>query len=224
MTILQDTSSNHASGSASQTYGFSHTVTAGYPFAILIATVSIDLSTGTNPNTMTATYNSVSMTPLYRLGDATASSAMFYLINPSTGSNTLSFDVGAGNSGFWAVCACAFFYVNLNDPFVGSATTANGTSTTPSISVPAIAKGLVVDGVGFDDTGGYTLTAGQTQVDQADGAGTTVKNGMQKADGVSGNVTMNWTISSSDNWYTGGICLRPINTGGGAAISPALIF
>lgn len=199
-------------------YAFTHTVGSGSNRLLLCMsaiTGSIDVTA--------ITYNGDSLTFLDTAANSGRTVEVWYLINPDTGSNTVSM-TGDGTANGMASCT-SFHGVDQTTP-LGTQTTTSGvaSSTSRTITVPT-------DGGGYDavahstDTcpAGATATGDQTdrasQCNTANSAGGAVGTTL-----TSGSRTHSWSFSAASNY---GQVAVPINPAAAAAprrpISP-LVF
>lgn len=159
------------------------------------------------------TYNSVAMTLVYNqvtAGGANGRTAMYYLVNPTTGSNTLSVTF-AVNQDELQLVGQALTGVNTGSP-VGTPTNTNGLTTDPTINVTGASGDLIVDGVYIIDTGTASPTlavgSGQTQIANITASATVVRHGCSTEPGAA-SVTMNWTTNGvHDQWAQGGVAFK----------------
>lgn len=156
-----------------------------------------------------ATYNGVAMTaiPSSTAANGNYKIAGFYLIAPATGTNNvvISFsgtmsDMGAGS--------VSFTDAHQTTP-LGTAVTATGTSTTPSVTVSSAAGEIVVDGLAIIH--GSTLTVGgsQTQRWNAIASGGFIKYAGSTQNGAS-STTNTWTNGNSQTWAQGAVPVKPV--------------
>lgn len=159
------------------------------------------------------TYNGVAMTLVSNQitgGAAQGRVAIYYQIDPASGSHTLSVTFGAAQDEL-QLCGQAYSGVNTKAP-VGTATAASGSTTAPSISVAGAINDLVVDGVFIidDAVGTPTLTvgSGQTQLANISADATVVRFGASTEPGAA-SVTMSWTTNGiQDQWAQVGVALK----------------
>lgn len=162
-----------------------------------------------------ATYNGVAMTaiPSSTAANGDYKIAGYYLINPATGTNNVvisftgpMFDIGAGS--------VSFTDAHQTTP-LGTAVTATGTSTTPSVTVSSAAGEIVLDGLVIVHSGTLTVDGSQTQLWNS-----IASNGFQKYAGsmetaAEASTTMSWSNSSSQQWAIGAVPIKPVSAGGG---------
>lgn len=141
---------------------------------------------------------------------AEAATRIYYLLNPPSGTATLTVNVSGASTGDTLMVGVAtFFGVNQTTP-LGAAVMARGASTSASLNVPTTAGDVVFDSLGLDDGRTTTVGSGQTELwnvrtetgaDGIRGAAST-----ELATGTS--VTMSFdSFSASDDW---GYCAVPI--------------
>lgn len=160
------------------------------------------------------TYGGVAMTERWDAVFAT-----FYthfgltLVAPATGAQTVTITFGGqnGNSSLAVVTATS---VDQTTPF-GTAATATGNSTTPSVAVSAATDDLVVDSVAYVGTGAATAGTGQTGRTANTSIGAEMGHATSTEAGAA-SVTMSWTIATA-NWAIGGIAFKAAAAGGSAA-------
>ncbi len=156
-----------------------------------------------------ATYNSVSMTvvPSSSTSNGNHTISQYGLIAPSTGANTVLVsatgpmtDLGAG--------AVSYTDAHQTTPF-GTAVTATGTSTTPTVNVSSAADEIVVDALNILHNGTLTVGAGQTQRWQAIGGSGFIKYAGSTETG-SATTTMSWANSTSQAWAISAVPVKPV--------------
>ncbi len=156
-----------------------------------------------------ATYNGVAMTaiPSSTAANGNYKIAGFYLIAPATGTNNIivSFsgsmmDMGAG--------AVSFTDAHQTTP-LGTAVTATGTSTTPSVTVSSAAGEIVVDGLAIVHGGTLTVGGSQTQRWNAVASGGYIKYAGSTQGGAA-STTNTWTNSTSQVWAQGAVPVKPV--------------
>ena len=165
------------------------------------------------------TYNGVALTAVP--GGSTNNGqyyvTAYYLIAPDTGTHdivvTVSgsvFDFGAG--------AISYTDAHQTTP-LGTAVTATGTSTTPSVTVSSAADELVDDGLVIIHGGTLSVGAGQTQRWNAIASSGFIKYA-GSTEGGAASTTMSWSNSSSQTWAIVAVPIKPVGGGGGSSIIP----
>lgn len=160
-------------------------------------------------------YNSVAMTfvPGSKVSNGQYTVEWYYLVNPATGSNTVSvtmtgsvFDIG--------VTSISFTDAHQTTPY-GTPVTGTGTSTTPSVTVASGATEIVLDGIVIVHSGTLTVGAGQTQRTN-EICGGFIKHGASTETGAA-STTMSWSNSSSQVWASSAFAVKPVAAGFQAA-------
>lgn len=154
-------------------------------------------------------YNGVSLTAI---PSGSAANGQYHidglhLIAPATGTNNLVatfsgsvYDVGMGSVSFTGA--------DQTTP-LGTAVTATGTSTTPSVTVSSAAGEIVVDGLAIIH--GSTLTVGGSQTQQwnAIATGGFIKYAGSTQNGAA-STTNTWTNGNSQTWAQGAVPVKPV--------------
>lgn len=172
---------------------------------------SIDVVTG-------VTYNGVALTAVP--GGSTNNGQYYvtawYVLAPDTGTHnivvTMSgnvFDFGAG--------AISYTGVHQTVP-LGTAVTATGTSTTPSVTVSSAADELVDDGLVIIHGDTLSVGAGQTQRWNAVAGSGFIKYA-GSTEGGAASTTMSWSNTSSQTWAIVAVPIKPAG-GAGSSIIP----
>jgi hypothetical protein len=148
MALTVDATTTKIVSAGATSTSWSHTVGTASKNSCLIVGVSLALDgSGAAPTTISATYNSVSMT---KSGELNAESgdtlvALFYMNRPSTGSNTVALSwTGSSIGAFYAV---SLYNADFGSPIrEGSYTTAVPTNAgTISVAVPSNSGDIVFD-------------------------------------------------------------------------------
>ena len=154
-------------------------------------------------------YNGVSLTAI---PSGSAANGQYHidglhLIAPATGTNNLVatfsgnvFDVGMGSVSFTGA--------DQTTP-LGTAVTATGTSTTPSVTVSSAAGEIVVDGLAIIHGGTLTVGGSQTQRWNEIALGGTIKYAGSTQGGAA-STTNTWTNSTSQVWAQGAVPVKPV--------------
>lgn len=130
-----------------------------------------------------------------------------HLIAPATGTNNLVatfsgsvFDVGMGSVSFTGA--------DQTNP-LGTAVTATGTSTTPSVTVSSAAGEIVIDGLVIVHGGTLTVGGSQTQQWNSIASGGYIKYAGSTQNGAA-STTNTWTNSTSQVWAQGAVPVKPV--------------
>lgn len=140
--------------------------------------------------------------------------AMYYKLNPSSGSTAVALTLSGSESGV-NVVAITLQGVDQATPF-GTANTASGDSTAPSVTVTGVTGDWVVDAMTWGSVGGsFTATVGSGQTQRFNDGN--LQAGAAMSTEVSGSTTtdMDWTLSSGRNWATVGVAVKASSGGGG---------
>ena len=190
--LTVDATSNSGNKTAADPWDWSHTVTGSD--TILVVAVNSYTALPTD-----VTYNSVSLT-----SDAGASisngsfnSSVWYLINPTTGTNTVSVDFASTNYG--EASAISFTGAHQTTQPDAVAEESGTSSSTNSLSITTVAdNAFIVDAISVDTTfaGSLTENGAQTNLHNA-GPSFIETGGSYKDPGSGGAQTMIWTWSAS---------------------------
>ena len=210
-----DAVSSSACG-ACTSLSWSHTV-SGSDTLLDVGTSGYD----TTPDTITGvTYNAAPMTvvPSSSATNGGHTVAIYGLVAPATGTNTVVVsangtmtDLGAG--------AVSFTGAHQTTPF-GTANTATGSSTTPSVNVSSAADEIVMDTVNIIHNGTLTVDGSQTQRWNAISGSGFIKYGGSTETG-SATTTMSWGNSTSQAWAIAAVPVKPST--GGATTGPPML-
>ena len=208
--ITPDAFANSSVVFSGTTISWSHTVGAGSHSFLY---VSLAGAATTGAASATCTYNSVSMTFLASKidggnGDAVAA---FKLVNPTTGTNTVSCTWGAtistliGQSSSW-------FGVNQVTPNRTPFTANNGGSAALSPTAVVVSNAVANDVV-LDTTQVFVnpiaVGSGQTTRFLRNNVGGNNWGFGNSSEGASGSTTMSWTYSGTRFWAAIGVALIP---------------
>lgn len=228
MTIALDASTTSSVISNTTSSSFSHTVGTSQLPVVLFVLVSLRgaAATGTNPSSVSVTYNGVSMTLAVSVAETTTRlcTQIYYLAFPATGSNTVAVSWTGASYGY--AVSRSYYGVSTGSPVYGTGTL-SPTLSAPSINVSSIGGDVVLDCLALerDFTETLTVDASQTQIINNIIASQVVCAMSTETASTSGNVTMSWTKSGAADYVAGVVCsIRAASQGSAAAVSPALIF
>lgn len=192
-------SSGKTAAGASATLTISHTV-SGSNRAIIVG-VSANLATAG------VTYNGVAMTQAVAQSSGGPRGAIFYLVNPDTGTHDIVITISS--AGRIVGGGISFTGVDISSP-IGTTNSATGTSTTPSVALTNVpASAFVVDTGG---AGNRTWTVDASQVERwnlIEDSNNVTGVGSTEA-GAGGTNTMSWTLGSSGEWIMMGVAVLGI--------------
>lgn len=209
MALVIDATSSVA-GSGAGPFTWVHTCSGSDRFLLL------GISYYDSGDTISAvTYNGDALTevPSSTVSNGQYSAALYSLIAPDTGSNTVSvtftgsvFDFGAG--------AVSYTGADQVAP-LGTAATDTGTSTTPSVDVTSTTGEIVQDALAMIHSGTLTVGASQTQRWNSTGGFGFIKYAGSTESGAT-TTTMSWSNSTSQDWAIVGVAVKPDSGGGGS--------
>ena len=167
------------------------------------------------------TYNGVALTavPSGATTNGQCWITAYYLIAPDTGTHDIVVTV-AGNVFDFGAGAISYNDVHQTVP-LGTAVTATGTGTTPTVDVSSATDELVDDGLVIIHSGTLSVGAGQTQRWNAIATFGFIKYAGSTEVGAA-STTMSWSNSSSQTWAMVAIPVKPVGGGGGGTVMPVL--
>lgn len=198
-TVTYDAASSDSSSSGTS-FSWSHTVGTGNN-RLLVVTVSTSKSgSSSSPATVSGVkYDSVAMTQEVTNVYTSSSnpqvrSYIFYLVNPASGSHTITVTLSASST----AVAGAVSYANVNQSSpIQAQNSSTGYGTTQSVSVTATSVGQAVyASLGSYSTSSYTVTGNSGQNSRWSQTGQTYK-------GVGDDVLNPSVGSVSEGWQTG---------------------
>ncbi len=154
------------------------------------------------------TYAAVGMTavPSSFADNGDYSVEQYSLIAPATGANNVVISASATMT---ELNGGAISFTDANQTtLVGTAGTATGTSTTPSVTVSSAADEIVVDSVTIAHSGTFSVGAGQTQRWNAISAGWTKYAGSTEPGAAT--TPMSWNNSASQAWAISAVSVKPV--------------
>jgi hypothetical protein len=197
MAITFDAESHPSSFAQNNTW--THTVGAGSNcIAIVIAATS-----GSSQHPTTVTFGGVAMTQLATYDQSSKETAVYYLVDPTSGDNTV---VCNWSGGFYCGVTCLTFSgVNQASPFTNNGGSC-GTSTTASNTINSTVDDIVVDLVAIY---GATATPDGSQVQAFNSGYGLFKLGVSYIAGTSPTATTSWTLSPSTLYAHYSMSLSP---------------
>lgn len=212
--LAVDTASSTSSSGVGP-FTFSHTVT-GSETVLLVGIALYD----SNDVVSGVTYNGVAMTavPSSTVSNGQYTTTLYYLVAPASGANNVSvsvtgtvFEIGIGSISLTGA--------DQATP-LGTANTATGNSTTPSVNVTSASGEIVVDTSLIVHSGTYSVGGGQTSRWNAIGSGGFIKYAGSTEPGDT-SVTMSWSNTSAQDWAISAV---PVKPSGAGASGDALFF
>jgi hypothetical protein len=194
-TVALDAISALQSASSVPSLSWTHTPT-GTPTAVAVVLNNFG-SGGPGQGATSVTYGGVSMTRAQTVDNSVSSTTdVWGLANPPSGAQTVIVNLPTGS---FPLAASITVTGSDTTTCFSNSNSANGSSTTPSVTVNSQVGDLVVDFVGsFTGAGGSTAGGSQT-LRWSGTLGGDFAMGSTLA-GASPNVTMTWTFPSSVAW------------------------
>jgi hypothetical protein len=190
---------------------YSHTCTG----SDLILLVSANLKRLGSETVTGVTYDGVALTLIDSDVGGQRYASLWYLVGPATGANdivvSVSQTVQSVDSGSISLTG-----VDQSVP-LGTANTANGSGTAPSVTVSAATDDLVVDALCIENAGTLSVGASQTQRYNAVGADGWNKRAGSTEPGAA-SVTMSWSDTVGGQWAIVAVPVKPKAAAGGSAI------
>lgn len=167
------------------------------------------------------TYNGVSMADLGTATNGSTRGRCFGLVAPASGSHTVAVSYSGTTTASVVGCiSCTGVdqtgSASSSTVRGGAATTATGTSSTPTQTVTSATGDLVIDGIAVSSL--VTISSqgsGQTLDWNDSDAGANIRRGAGSHEAGASSVVMDWTLSGSGAWASVAASLRPAAGGGG---------
>ncbi|OGH16329.1 MAG: hypothetical protein A3C97_03240, partial [Candidatus Levybacteria bacterium RIFCSPHIGHO2_02_FULL_37_11] len=196
------------SGQTGSPVNFSHTTGTGGNRMLIVA-VTTDVSIRT---VSSITYNGVSLAPIPGCQYTSYTNLeMWYLANPSSGSNTVS--ITLNGSGTWIASAVSYSGVAQTDPFRASCQTESGSSgTDATLDVTSQYGDKTIDLINYPAFS-PTLAAGSGQTDRWNVAygGGNYRAAYSDESAAGATTNMGWAIGgASGNWDHIGVAMKPL--------------
>lgn len=209
MAIADRATSSANSGTQQTSLSWSHAVTAGSDRVLYVA-ISIDGAGGTYSYDASATYNGVSMTRIHQ-GNTNQYLAIFRLIAPDTGSNTVQ--VSWTGSQYPSGVAISYTGVDQTTPedSVTANTSSSGTSFSNAISSETDDLVLACYSVNNNTTPLTATGSGTSRAETGSTPFTSV--GVSDAAGAA-SVTTGWSWSGSNRYSGGSFNVNAAGAGG----------
>ena len=176
-----------------------------------VLVVGVIIHAGAGITITSVTYNGVAMTVIPSSTiTGTYAVSLYGLIAPASGANTVSISIsGNAEIGFGAMSLTG---ADQTTPF-GTANTATGTSTTPSVTVSSASGEIVVDTGQIFHSGTFSVGAGQTSRWSSFSTGGWVKHFGSTEPGDT-SVTMSWSNTTSQGWALSAVPVKPVSAAG----------
>jgi hypothetical protein len=191
----------HSGKSASSlTFDSASTASGATLLTVIVTVGGID---GAAPSVSSVTYGGTGLTHVKSQTSGLARIELWRLISPASGVNSIVVTLTGATDSSSNICAGATTYLGSDTTTpLGTAVSASGSSTTPTVNVTDSAvDDLVMDGVVLGSATSPTAGAGQTKRwEELVDSNTYGDNGCGSTEaGASGTVTMSWTVGD-DAW------------------------
>lgn len=163
--------------------------------------VAIVIQRGTLRTISSVTYNSVALTlaASQQITGQQEKVSLYYLVNPTSSSNTLNVSFSGGTQNQTELMACVFEGVLQSNP-LDQSPTAEGNDAAPTVNItPSTNNQLIVGGVLHEDIDALTVGAGETSLWDTD-QGAWVTSASYAVQTTATTQAINWTASGSDVW------------------------
>src|SRR5438309_2614573 len=137
---------------------------------------------------------------------------MYSLVNPATGTLTLTVTFSGGSGTIGKVVGVQSFKGVNQTTTLGTCVTAQGGSTTASVIVTSATGQLVMDTVAKNSIQNVQKDVSQTQLWKTDISGSTPTGGGSTKPGAA-SVTMQWTSNDVTLWAIGAVPINPVGLG-----------
>ena len=199
-----------------------HTVEAGC--TLLLATSNQSYGDVDNPTAVSSSVDGAFTLLDSNITTPRAGPQLWYLVSPTVGAHTITF---TETNSFYSVIASVSVLGSAVASIFGTVAKANGSSTTPSVSVASATGELVIDVCTYRKASGdltATVDASQAQlVNASSGTGTTQGLGLISTEAGAASVTMSWTGTVSNIWRTMGVSIKPAAASGGRLVGGVLL-
>ncbi len=197
---MDDKTPNAATTSS---FSFPHTVTSSGSNLLLIVGVMTDSGRTVS---VTPTYAGQDMSPVIARTHASGKPRVeiWELVAPATGPNTVAVTLSSIDKA--VVSAISFMSADQITPTEGSLC-AEGTSTSPSVSIVSAADDLVLDVMTSQAAGSPTVDPSQSQQWNVElgGGGASNHFGTGSTEAGAASVAMDWTLGQSKEWVSCGL-------------------
>ena len=221
-----------ASGGTTDTPATSLTIAHTCAGANGLITVPVQIKNNGSQTVTGVTYNGVALTLKAAVNNGTnIRSELWYLVAPATGANNIVITASASTR--FTGGGISFNGADQTTP-LGTAATATGNDTAPSVAVSAASGDIVIDSMaymGINGTGLPTASVGSGQTERFNqsatgGIGTEDKyvGGAGSTEAGAASVTMDWTLSDTTQWATIGVAVKPVSTPAATASGAALLM
>ena len=198
MAITVDSTGSTKSSVASTVIAFSHTCQGNN--RLLVVGVQQGTTIG---SAIQATYAGTSMTQQAVMGVGVHVAAIFTLLAPTTGTNTVSITVSSGRFNTYSAESVSFTSVNQTTP-IRSTQSTFAASSIATVEVSGLSAGdMVIDSALFTSASAMTTGAGQTLIfaSTITNADFNIAGGMSIETATASTITMSWSQVSAGSTY-----------------------
>jgi hypothetical protein len=204
----------------STSFSWSQTVGSVANRILLIGVMNVAAPSGSQVNTVTSALSgALTQIPGWLIQGTVFNQIwlqVFYLLNPVSGSDTLTVDFGTNTPGDACGCSASYSGVDQVNPFGTLATNTGGVGSSTSSVVASSAVGELVFSCAFMFSSGATDMTPTSGVNERCEGHSNLDNSYRlalgDADGAS-TVTMGWSIDGSSlQWQIGAIALKPVSS------------
>ena len=204
--VTIDSVTTYAADSSS--FSFSHSCSG----SDLLLIVSVHCDNGIDVSAVTYAGQSLTLVSQLVHSNGKPKVEVWRLISPPVGSNTVAVTLSGGNSDKVTIGAISYNGVNQTTPIDG-VTSAQGYSTSASVTVTSETGDLVQDTMAATSAGASSVGSGQTQRYNREMGGSGVSNhfGAASTEAGASSVTMSWSLTESKEWVIIGFNINPIS-------------
>jgi hypothetical protein len=206
---VDNTASMNSGAANANPFTWSHTVGTGNNRILVVSTAN----PGTSVAVSSVTYGGTALTRLSQNLSAGASTEIWYLLNPPSGTATVS--VSLASSAKFAGGSVSYRNVHQTTPF-GTPVAATGSGGAISLLVSNTRPvDWIIDSVAIQTSNTLTPTSPQTQRWHNGSTGSGPSTGKVTSAGSTlpgtacGDVSLSWTAANNAPWATIGVILRP---------------
>jgi hypothetical protein len=210
-TITFDRASSMTRSTAASSISWSHTTGAGNN-RLLLVTIGVHVATGTPTTVTSVTYGGIPLTQvttaLYSATAPRVRTYVFQLINPTSGTNTITVNFAAATLS--VAGAVTYTGVDQNSP-IQTSSTSTGSGTTASSSVTVTGSGRLLFGYlgGHRTTNTWTITEGTGQTNRWSQTSQLYKGRGSDKSVTAGSQSVSWTLSRAASYVVSAIVINP---------------
>jgi len=208
--IAFDAQSSITQSTTATSISWSHTTGTGSNRLLLVA-VGVHVATGTPATVSNVTYGGVSLiqvtTALYSAKDPQVRTYVFGLVNPASGTNTITVNFVAATLS--VAGAVTYTGVDQTTP-IQTSNTATGAGKAPSVLVTVTGGGRWLFGhLGGDEPKTWSITEGAEQTNRWAQEGQFYKGRGSDKSVSAGSQSMSWTLDKTVNYVASAVVINP---------------